>query len=64
MCSSLIVIGECFYCDETLGVDRKDFNVADLPDVLVCSSCEPVHARRLASSELTLPAGGANHAMA
>ncbi|WAC43979.1 hypothetical protein OU997_17315 [Pseudomonas sp. SL4(2022)] len=49
MCSSFIVIGECFYCDETLIEDRKDFNVADLPDVLVCTSCEPVHALRLAS---------------
>lgn len=49
MCSSFIVIGECFYCDETLIEDRKDFNVADLPDVLVCSSCESVHALRLAS---------------
>ena len=49
MCSSFIVIGECFYCDETLIEDRKDFNVADLPDVLVCTSCDPVHALRLAS---------------
>lgn len=64
MCSPWIVVGECFYCDETLIQDCKDFNVADLPDVLVCSSCEPVHARRLASPELNIPAGGANHAMA
>lgn len=49
MCSSFIVIGECFYCDETLIEDLKDFNVADLPDFLVCTSCEPVHALRLAS---------------
>lgn len=51
MCSPYIVIGECFYCDETLVLDRKDFNVADLPDVLVCSSCVLVDARRLASAE-------------
>ncbi len=55
MCSSFIVIGECFYCDETLIEDRKDFNVADLPDVLVCSSCESVHALRLASVERSDP---------
>ena len=49
MCSPWIVVGECFYCDEALIQDCKDFNVSDLPDVLVCSSCEPVHALRLAS---------------
>ncbi len=49
MCIRDICIGECFYCDETLIEDLKDFNLADLPDRLVCSSCLPIEVRRLAS---------------
>jgi hypothetical protein len=55
MCRPWIVIGDCFYCDETLIEDCKDFNVADLEDVLVCSRCWPIELRRLASLELASP---------
>lgn len=49
MCNRFIVIGECRYCDDVLIEDASTFDVADVPDSLVCDHCKPIEARRLAA---------------
>lgn len=44
-------VGECFYCGQTLVVSCKGFNVADIPDVIVCRDCQDINERRLADLE-------------
>lgn len=35
-----IVVGDCVCCGDTLTVLCRDFNNADIPDVVVCDSCQ------------------------
>ncbi|NQD80924.1 hypothetical protein HP436_12130 [Pseudomonas sp. CrR14] len=49
MCNEFIVIGECRYCDDVLIEDASTFDVADVPDSVVCANCQPIEDRRLAA---------------